>query len=221
MQRYDAVFPSSQLHIPASIRRLDPATQHLERVDHNVAHKVNLVFVDTFPQQVRVRVCRWRPQQVSNCIGDQAIDLLGHAAIPATKACFEMYDWYPEFSPDHCARRRGVHVADDDNRVRWCVKTDLLVRNHHVARLFGMRAAANFEITVGFREFEITKERLGHIKVVVLSCMDYLWIAPRRSGQRVIKWRDFHEIRSGGCDQVHCFLVFVVHVGELVFSITR
>ena len=55
-------------------------------IDHDVADKANPALGNAFSAQIGIRIGGRRQQQVGNLIGQHAIDLFGHRAIPAAES---------------------------------------------------------------------------------------------------------------------------------------
>lgn len=144
-----------------------------------------------------------RPQHVRYRIGHEPIDLFGHAPVSAAQAGFEVNDRYPHLCRDQRACSRRIHIADDDRPVRSGVPADILVGHHHAGGLHGMRAAADLQMVVRVWQAQITEEGIGHVRVVVLTRMHDPSGHPAFSGERMIKRRDLHEIRSRSSYEMH------------------
>ena len=149
------------------------------------------------------RVGRRRPQQVGDRIGDEPIDLLGHAPVAAAQARLEMHDRNPQLRADHRARGGRIDVADDDDPVR-------LARRAHTFSYAiitppvcsAWRAAADFQVMVRLGQAQVPEERVRHVGVVVLAGMHDRRLAPGFGGKRVVERRDLHEVRARRGDQV-------------------
>ena len=125
------------------IGRCDLAAQHFERVDHDVSHALNPIRPDTLVSQIQVGVWRWCPQEISDGIGENSIDFLGHGAIEAAKAGLKMRNRQKQlFGNDGCGHG-GVYIAHDDDPVGPRKHAYILVCNHDRRRLFGVAGAAD------------------------------------------------------------------------------
>ena len=77
---------------------------------------------------------------------------------------------------------------------------------HRLAHLFGVRAAADFEVDVGRGDVQFLEELLAHAHIVVLPGMDKNMLNFRIRLKRPAERRDLHEIRprpNNGYD-FHC-----------------
>jgi hypothetical protein len=66
-----------------------------------------------------------------------------------------------------------------------------------------MCAAADLQVMRGFRQAQIPKERIRHVRIVVLAGVHKVRAAPASARKLMIERRDLHEIGSRSCDQVH------------------
>jgi hypothetical protein len=57
------------------------------------------------------------------------------------------------------------------------------------------------------RQHQILEEGLRHVEVVMLTSVDDNWFGPVGFPERMVKRRDFHEVRPDRCDQVDGFQV--------------
>src|SRR5450755_3256480 len=114
-----------------------------------------------------------------------------------------MHNGNTKLRTDHGAGRRGVDIAHHYDSVRPMYSAHRLVGNHGAAGLLGVGAAAHFKMMGGLGKGEVGKERIGHVRVVVLSGVHDLRAAPVRAGKFMVERRDLHEIGSRGRDQVH------------------
>ena len=46
---------------------------------------------DAFPFQIRVAIAGWSEQPISNLVGEQAVELLGHCPVKRPQSCLDMY----------------------------------------------------------------------------------------------------------------------------------
>ena len=88
----------------------------------------------------------------------------------------------------------GVHIAVDQHEVRGFRDAYRFEAFHDCRRLVGMRSGAHAERVVGTRQIQITEERIGHLRVVVLSRVnDDMARGARR--ERPGDGRELHEVR--------------------------
>ena len=63
-----------------------------QRIDHHVADELDARRVDAFAREIRRGVALGRVKQVGELVGEDAIDLLGHVAVEASQAGFDVRD---------------------------------------------------------------------------------------------------------------------------------
>ena len=140
-----------------------------ERVHHAVADEVHPLGSDALPSEVRVRALLGREEVGREMVGDDAIDLLGHRPVEGAQSRFDVAEGNPLLGGDERDRRRGVHVASDEDDVGPVLAADLLERRHDPGGLAGVRVGADFEVDVGPRHAELIEEDARHVFVVVLT----------------------------------------------------
>lgn len=143
-----------------------------KRIDHDIADKLDLGGGNTFAEEVFIAVGRRGEKQVGETIGDQAIDFLGHGAVEAAEAGFEMGDFDTQLGSHERAPHGGIDVADNDDPVWLFLEADGLERGHDVRGLNGVRTGADREIDVGRRDAEFGEEDVRHFGVVMLPGMN-------------------------------------------------
>ena len=94
-------------------------------------------------------------------------------------------------------RHRRVDISVHQHHVGFALEYDGLEACHDVSSLARVASRTHTEINVGRGNFELLKEHIRHVGVVVLSSMNksllYLGILLERAQHR----RDFHQIRPG------------------------
>src|SRR5207244_9511171 len=93
----------------------------------------------------------------------------------------------------------------DHNGLRPLALAHRLVRDHRAARLLGVGAAADLQMVGGLGQAQVLKERVGHIRVVMLAGVHDVSRAPVFTREGVIQRRHLHEVRARGGDQVDWF----------------
>src|SRR3972149_10351078 len=105
-------------------------------------------------------------------IGYHPVDFFWHPPVEAAKTRLDMGHWNMKLccrqSPGE--RRVGVPVNHD---VVWLFFQQYYLNPlQHLGRLGPMRARANAEVVIGFRDVQLMEEHLAHVTVVVLPGMD-------------------------------------------------
>ena len=156
--------------------------------------------VDTFGTQIVGGVAFGGEQEVGDLVGEDAVDLFGHAPVTAAKACLDVRDLNASLDRDERTAQRRVDVADDEHHIGGMVVERLVERSHDAGRLHGVARGADFEMKVGFGNLEVAEELGGHVVVVVLSGVDQPHADFRGIPRRVNDRGDFHEVRPGARD---------------------
>ena len=86
-------------------------------VNHDVADQVDLGRRDPFAAEVFVGVRRGGQQEIGDGVGDEAVDFLGHGAVEAAQAGFDVGHLDAQLGGDQRAGHGGVDVADDHDPV--------------------------------------------------------------------------------------------------------
>ena len=94
----------------------------------------------------------------------------------------------------------GVHIAVDQHEVRRFRDAHRFEALHDRRRLVGMRSGAHAERMVRTRQIQITEERIGHFRVVVLSRVDDD-VARVARRERAGDGRELHEVRPRADDR--------------------
>ena len=105
-------------------------------------------------------------------IDQDAIDLLGHAAVEAPEPGLHVGHGQMELGRRQRAGQGRVRVAVDDDGVGRLLLEHALDRRQHGARLGAVEAAADPEVIVGHWEGELLEEDVRHPRVVVLPSVD-------------------------------------------------
>jgi len=109
---------------------------------------------------------------VGECISQNAIDFLGHAAIKATEPGFDVSYADAKFRGGQRNGDGGIHVANNENKVGFAFDENRLDALQNLGGLRGVGAGADFQIYVGRRNAHLAKENVGQLFVVVLSGVD-------------------------------------------------
>ncbi len=167
-----------------------------ERIDHHVADEVDAPVLDPLPEKVLAGASLGREQQIRKPIGQDPVDLLGHAVVEAAEARLDVNHGHPLLGRHQRAGDRGIDVADDENRDGTGCVDDRLEPPHDLGRLDRVAGAAHLQIRVRFGNAELAEERTVHLDVVVLARVDQTGRARDRGlPQRGDDRRDLDEIR--------------------------
>ena len=143
-----------------------------QRVDHHVADKANAFRRNPLAGEILSGAAFGGVEQVRNLVGKDAIDLLGHAAIVASKPGFDVNNGHQFFAGDQAARQSGIHVADDDDAAGSEPVKHGLESPHGFRGLRRMASRPDLEIQIGWRKLEVDEQSLVHRHVVVLAGMN-------------------------------------------------
>ena len=143
-------------------------------------------------------------EDVGDLVGEDAVDLLGHAAVVAAQAGLHMHHRELTLAGHQRAGERGVDVAHHQHRARAVLVDDRLEALHHLGGLHRMRAGADREVDVGFGQVEVGEQAVLHRRVVVLA-----GVHQQRADRRIVRGegaddrRDLHVVRAGADDADH------------------
>ncbi len=175
VQRDDAVAAGCECQVFGRGRGFNRFSLQLERVDHDIADQCDLVFGDALVLQVQVAVLRRRPENIRNGIGQDAVDFLGHAAVEAAQACFQMRDFDAKFRCRKRAADGRIDVADHNRDVGLVlIEAESFVTFDHAGGLRALPSRSHFKIEIGLGQAQIAEKRAGHVIVIVLAGVDQL-----------------------------------------------
>ena len=100
------------------------------------------------------------------------------------------------------AGRSGIHITDNHHQVGPAFHKHLFIGDHDIAGLFGMGAAADTQVDIRAGQAQVVEKRARHVGIVMLPGMDDNRLHPGFFFQRMVKRGDFHEIGSGGTDEM-------------------
>src|SRR5205814_468894 len=106
-----------------------------ESVDHDVADEADPGLSDTFATKVFVCILRWSQKQVSNGIGDETVNFLGHGAIETAQTSLDMRYSNAEFYSDQGAGERRVHIANHHEPIGFLSQHDFFKGEHDMGGL--------------------------------------------------------------------------------------
>jgi hypothetical protein len=182
--------------------RLDSRPHGDEGVDHRVADVVDPGLVDTLGDQIVPALRRVDEEQPGELVGHDPIDLLRETAVEAPQARLDVTHGQHELRGCQRRGRRRVHVARDEHYVRLRLQQHRLEPLHHAGRLLCVRPGPDTERVVRLAHAELLEEDLGHLPVVVLTCVhqDVLELV-RAPGQLRGDRRDLHHVRPRADDR--------------------
>jgi hypothetical protein len=168
-----------------------------EAVDHRVAHEVHALVLDPLAAQVLDRLVAVQEQHVRELVGDDPVDLLGHAAVEAPEPRLEVGDRQAHLGRDERHRQRRVHVARNDDQVGPLLLEDRLDPLHHARRLNGVTPGSDAEHVVRRGDAELLEEDVRHHPVVVLTGVDEEMLSVRKALAELCDYRRrLDEVRS-------------------------
>lgn len=166
-----------------------------ERVVHDVADDVDAAG-DALGGEIGGGLGGGAVETGGKVVGDDAIDLLGHAAVAAAQAGLHMGDGDVEFCGGEGARDGGVGVAVDEQPVGADGQELLLDAGEHLRGLRAVRAGADAEVGVGGAQAELGEEVVRHGRVVVLAGVEQELRGPG-GGERGGAGAGFDELGAG------------------------
>ena len=120
-------------------------------------------------RQIFARAALRGEQQVRQLVGEQPVELLGHAAVAAPQTGLHVRDRDTELGRAERGGDSGVDVPDDHDEVRSLLQQNRLQALQHVRRLGRMRARAGTKVVVRLRQPELLEEDVAEADVVVLA----------------------------------------------------
>ena len=138
-----------------------------EAVIHDVADQMRVA--PSFPREIVDGRPGRTKQEVGEPVGDDTVDLLGHAAAERAQTGFDMGEPHRRLGRDQRRRQGRVGVAVDQHDVGMLRLDDRLEPRHDGAGLRGMAAAADAQMVLRRRDAEIVEEDLRQLRIVVLT----------------------------------------------------
>ena len=124
--------------------------------------KLDALGRDAFAREVVGRRAFGRVEQIGDLVGQHAVDLLRHVAVEAAQSRLDVDDGDALLARDQAARERRVDVADDDDAARREIVEHGLEAPHDLGGLHRMRAGADLQVDVRWRQFEVGEKPLVH-----------------------------------------------------------
>ena len=112
----------------------------------------------TLPTSVFGRVGE---EQIGKCIGDDTGQFLGHGAIPAAQAGFDVGDWNEALAAGKSTSRGRGHIADHQDQVGFFCCEIRIEFGDDIGRLLGLVAPGDIEVSVGRGQCEGFEEDIG------------------------------------------------------------
>lgn len=203
MKRGHGVGIALEFVVLKSFRSFDVRAQHLQRVDHDVAHQLNPRPIDSFAHEVLVGIHRGGLEVVEDAVGDFAVDLLGHAHIEAPDARRKVCDGDSELLGGYRASHGGVHVSYHHGQVRPVIETYFFILDHGPADGLGMSITPYSQVNIRLGYAQVGKKGVAHVRVVVLSGVDDDRLEFRVFPHLMVQRCNFHKIRPRGGDEMY------------------
>src|SRR5260370_28221312 len=115
VQRHHTISSRRKAEALARAAGLDSATHELVRINHDIANALYWFRWHAFGAKIDIRIRRGRPQQVCECVGDEAVDFLWHPPVATSETGLEMRNPDPEFGTHQRASHSRVDVADHED----------------------------------------------------------------------------------------------------------
>jgi len=166
-----------------------------QTVDHDVADEDRALCGDAFARKVVVGGALGGVEHIGNLVGEDAVDLFGHAAVVAAQAGLHVYHRNVTLAGDQRAGERGVYVPHHQYRTRAVRIEDGLEALHDLGGLHRVRPRAHGEVDIGFGQFEIGEQPVLHRRIVMLA-----GVHQQRADRRVVRGegaddgRDLHVV---------------------------
>ena len=131
-------------------------------------------------------------------VGDDAVDLLGHATVEAPEPGLHVGDGDAGLRPDQRTGESGVRVAVHEDGVRPCGVDHPLERKEHPPDLLDPAPAADPQAVVGRAQVELREEGPRERRVPVLARVDEDHVVARAERRR--QGRGLDELRTRADD---------------------
>src|SRR4051794_2077479 len=126
-------------------------------------------------------------------VGNDPVNLLGHAAIVTAEPGLDMRHWNMQFGSGQRAGESGVCISINEDPIRLFSEKNILNSLEHRCGLSSVSSRTNSKIHFRWRHSEIFKEYSGHGMIVMLAGVnqDFLMHFPEFAAQA----RGFNELR--------------------------
>jgi hypothetical protein len=152
-------------------------------VDHRVAADVDALVGNALAAQDVPRVLGRREQVIGQVVREDAVDLLGHAAIVGSQTRLDVPDADAHLVRGERGSEHRVRVALDEHDVGLGLGEDRLHAAHDRADLVRLRARADGQVLVRRRQSQLLEEHAVHLERVVLAGVEqHVWHVARDAG---------------------------------------
>ena len=206
MQRRDEIAAAGEAESFEDTRALArDRREGAQRIQHHVADLAGAVR-QALALEVAHRLRRRREQEIRQVVRDEAVRLLGHAAVETAKARLDVGDRHVQLRRGERRRERRVGVAIGQHQVRPAFLHGLLEALQHAGRLAAVRTGADAEVEVRLGYAELGEKDVGQGRVVVLAGMNDDAFNGCAGGirrfDRAGHGRELHELRARA-DHLH------------------
>ena len=202
MQRQNGIVTRQKFQRLQDCGRLAPLSMTKQRVNHQVAHQKRLLGTNALAGEVVNPRPFGTEQQITDCIGENAVDLLGHRAVTAPQPRFDVNQRNAQLHRHQATSNRPVHVTDHQHGVRSGPKHHGLERLHNLRRLHGVASRTHFQVEVRLGNAQVMKEEPAHVLVIVLPRVNQQRLNGIASTIRGHQRRNLHEVGTRP-DDVH------------------
>src|SRR5260370_20238885 len=155
-------------------------------------------------------------QQIREPVGNDAIDLLRHGTVKGPKPSLDMADGYQQLGTNQGSRDGGIHVTIDEDHVWFVFEYNRFKTPHDLGCLLRVTTRSHSEVGIRFRNFQLSKEYVRHIPVVMLASMnERLPDATSLNGPQ--HGRCLHEVRSSSYHVKNVLHFMVAAIQPLAF----
>ena len=137
---------------------------------------------------------------VGNGVSEDAVNFLGHAAVKAAKAGFDVGDANAEFHGGERDGDGGVDISDDENEIGFAFQENGLDTFQDLGSLRSVGAGTDFEVHVGRGDAHLAEENVGKLFVIVLAGVNEDGLDFGMPLHFAHKRGDFREIGAGADD---------------------
>ena len=165
-----------------------------QRVNHQVADQKRLLGPNTLACEVVNPRLFGTEQHITDCIGENAVDLLGHRAVPTPQTRFDVNQGNAQLHRHQATGDRAVHVADHQHGIGSGPKHHGLEGFHNLRRLHGVASRTHFQVEVRLGNAQVMEEEPAHVLVIVLTRVNQQRLNGLVSTIRGHQRRDLHEV---------------------------
>ena len=171
-----------------------------ERIDHDVANKVDGFARAAFFEEMPDGVFFGDEEIVGNGVGEDAINVLGHGAVEAAESCFDVGYGNAELCSGQGDGDGAVDVADHEDEIGLAFEKDRLDASENFGGLRGVGAGADFEIDVRLGNAHLAEEDIGELFVIVLASVNEDGLDFGMTAHFAEERSDFGEVGTGSDD---------------------